>query len=250
MEFNGDINQTDPEIAGTIKKEKKRQEEGLELIPSENNVSKPVLQAMGSIFTNKYSEGYPHKRYYGGQEFVDQMEDIAIERAKKLFNVPYANVQPYSGSPANLAVYLAVLEPGDKFSGMNLTDGGHLTHGWKVSATAKFFTSIPYHVKPDGYVDFDELKKICKEHKPKLIWCGATAYPREIEFEKFAEIADECGAYLVADIAHISGLCAAGVHTSPVPTVHIITTSTHKTLRGPRGGIILVTHKGVDKDPE
>jgi glycine hydroxymethyltransferase len=250
MDFMGDIKNTDPEIANTIKNEKKRQEEGLELIPSENNVSKAVLQAMGSIFTNKYSEGYSHRRYYGGQEFVDQMEDIAVERAKKLFKVPYANVQPYSGSPANLAVYLAVLEPGDTFTGLNLTDGGHLTHGWKVSATAKFFNSIPYHVKKDGYVDFDELRDICKKHKPKLIWCGATAYPREIEFEKFAEIAEECGAYLVADIAHISGLCATDVHTNPAKYVHIITTTTHKTLRGPRGGMILVTQKGLDKDPE
>jgi glycine hydroxymethyltransferase len=250
MELMGDIKDTDPEISETIKNEKKRQEEGIELIPSENNVSHAVLQAMGSIFTNKYSEGYPHKRYYGGQENVDQMEDIAINRAKKLFGVPHVNVQPYSGSPANLAIYLAVLNPGDTFCGMNLTDGGHLTHGWKVSATAKFFNSVPYHVKSDGYVDFDELRQLCKEHKPKLIWCGATAYPREIEFDKFAEIADECGAYLVADIAHISGLCVSGVHKSPVPYAHIITTTTHKTLRGPRGGMILVTEKGIEKDPE
>jgi len=241
---------SDPEIANTIKSELKRQEEGLEMIPSENNVSKPVLQAMGSIFTNKYSEGYPRKRYYGGQENVDNMEEIAIARAKKLFGVEHVNVQPYSGSPANRAVYLAVLEPGDTFSGMNLTDGGHLTHGWKVSATAKFYNSVPYHVKANGYVDFDELRKLALEHKPKLIWCGATAYPREIEFAEFAKIADEIGAYLVADIAHISGLVAGKAHTSPVEYAHIVTTTTHKTLRGPRGGMIMVTKKGLEKDPE
>ena len=230
--------------------EKKRQMEGLELIPSENYVSEAVLSVMGSILTNKYSEGFPHKRYYGGNTNIDDIEQLAIDRAKKLFKVEHVNVQPYSGSPANFAVYLALLEPGDPISGMNLLDGGHLTHGWKVSATAKFFKSYPYHLKPDGRVDFDELWKIAKEYKPKLIWCGATAYPREIEFEKFAEIADSIGAYLSADIAHVAGLIVGGVHKSPVDYVHVVTTTTHKTLRGPRGGMIMVTKKGIKKDQD
>ncbi|MBN1156128.1 serine hydroxymethyltransferase [Candidatus Woesearchaeota archaeon] len=240
----------DVEIAEAMERELRRQQTGLEMIPSENFVSEAVLKAMGSILTNKYSEGYSHKRYYGGNEFIDQVEDIAIERAKKAFNVEHVNVQPYSGSPANLAVYMATCKPGDTIMGLNLTDGGHLTHGWKVSASAIFYRSVPYHAKPDGYVDFEELRKLALEHKPKLIWCGATAYPREIEFDKFAEIADEVGAYLAADIAHISGLIIGGAHKSPAEYAHIITTTTHKTLRGPRGGIIMVTRKGVEKDPE
>lgn len=241
---------SDPKIYTYIASENKRQNEGIELIPSENYVSRAVLEAMGSILTNKYSEGFPNHRYYGGNTNIDLIEQECINRAKKLFNVVSANVQPYSGSPANFAVYNALLEPGDPISGMNLLDGGHLTHGWKVSATAKFFESFPYHVKQDGRVDFDEVWKIAKENKPKLIWCGATAYTREIEFAKFAEIADSIGAYLAADIAHISGLIIAGVHTSPVPFAHVITTTTHKTLRGPRGAMIMVTQKGVDKDPQ
>jgi len=240
----------DSKIYKAIAKEKQRQFEGLELIPSENYVSQAVLEAMGSILTNKYSEGFPSHRYYGGNTHIDEIEQEAIDRAKALFGVEHVNVQPYSGSPANFAVYNALLEPGDPISGMNLLDGGHLTHGWKVSATAKFFDSHPYHVKPNGHTDFEELKKIAKEFKPKLIWCGATAYPRTIEFKQFAEIADSIGAYLVADISHISGLVAAGVHESPVPFVHIITTTTHKTLRGPRGAMIMVTKKGLAKDPE
>jgi len=238
----------DPIIYKAIEAEKKRQFEGLELIPSENYVSTAVLEAMGSILTNKYSEGFVGHRYYGGNTFIDIVEQEAIDRAKALFGVEHVNVQPYSGSPANFAVYNAVLEPGDPVSGMNLLDGGHLTHGWKVSATAKFFTSHPYHVKPNGHVDFEELERIAKEFKPKLIWCGATAYPRQIEFEQFARIADSIGAYLVADISHIAGLIAGGVHPSPVPYVHIITTTTHKTLRGPRGAMIMVTKKGLEKD--
>jgi glycine hydroxymethyltransferase len=240
----------DPTIYNAIELEKKRQFEGLELIPSENYVSEAVLQAMGSILTNKYSEGFANHRYYGGNTHIDTIEATAIDRAKALFGVEHVNVQPYSGSPANFAVYNAVLEPGDPISGMNLLDGGHLTHGWKVSATAKFFDSHPYHVKADGHVDFEELERIAKEFKPKLIWCGATAYSRTIEFEQFARIADSVGAYLAADISHIAGLVAAGVHPSPVPYAHIITTTTHKTLRGPRGAMIMVTKKGLEKDPE
>ncbi len=244
------LHRSDPKIYRYIESEKKRQKEGLELIPSENYVSSAVLEAMGSILTNKYSEGFPNYRYYGGNPNIDLIELECVKRAKELFGVVHANVQPYSGSPANFAVYNALLEPGDPISGMNLLDGGHLTHGWKVSATAKFFKSFPYHVKPDGRVDFDEVWKIAKEHKPKLIWCGATAYAREIEFERFAEIADSIGAYLAADIAHIAGLIIGGVHTSPVPFAHVITTTTHKTLRGPRGAIIMVTKKGMEKDPQ
>ncbi|MBW2975330.1 serine hydroxymethyltransferase [Candidatus Woesearchaeota archaeon] len=244
------IGKTDKEIKDAILGELKREEEGIELIPSENNVSHAVLQAMGSVFTNKYSEGYSHKRYYGGQKFVDVVEDIAVERAKKAFKVEHVNVQPYSGSPANFAVYMAVCEPGDTITGLNLPDGGHLTHGWKVSATAKFYKSVPYHVKEDGYIDFKELRDIALKHRPKLMWCGATAYVREFPFEEFGKIADEVGAYFAADIAHIAGLVVAGVHKSPVPYAHIVTTTTHKTLRGPRGGMIMVTKKGIEKDPE
>ncbi len=244
------LSTTDPKIYNAIEAEKKRQFEGLEMIPSENYVSEAVLEAMGSILTNKYSEGFPGHRYYGGNTHIDVIESEAQNRAKALFGVPYANVQPYSGSPANFAVYNAILAPGDPISGMNLLDGGHLTHGWKVSATAKYFDSHPYHVKPDGYVDFDELARIAQEFKPKLIWCGATAYSRQIEFAKFAEIADSVGAYLVADIAHVAGLIVGGAHPSPVPYAHIITTTTHKTLRGPRGAMIMVTDKGLEKDPE
>lgn len=244
------LEQSDQKIYSYIQKELKRQKEGLELIPSENYVSAAVLEAMGSILTNKYSEGFPNHRYYGGNVNIDLIELECINRAKKLFGVEHVNVQPYSGSPANFAVYNALLDPGDPISGMNLPDGGHLTHGWKVSATAKFFKSYPYHVKPDGHVDFDELWKIAKEYKPKMIWCGATAYTREIEFAKFAKIADSIGAYLIADISHISGLIIGGVHTSPVKFAHVITTTTHKTLRGPRGAMIMVTAKGLAKDPE
>ncbi len=240
----------DPKIFNAIEKEKKRQFEGLELIPSENYVSEAVLEAMGSILTNKYSEGFAGHRYYGGNTHIDEIENEAVQRAKDLFGVEHVNVQPYSGSPANFAVYHALLNPGDVVSGMNLLDGGHLTHGWKVSATARYFESHPYHVLPEGIVDYDELEKIAKEQKPKLIWCGATAYPRVIEWAKFAKIADSIGAYLVADISHISGLVAAGVHESPVPYVHVITTTTHKTLRGPRGAMIMVTKKGLAKDPD
>lgn len=244
------MQKTDPEAYEILELEKKRQREGIELIPSENYVSSAVLEAMGSIFTNKYSEGYSGKRYYGGQMYVDMIETLAIERAKKLFNVPHANVQPYSGSPANFAVYVAVCELGDPIMGLNLPDGGHLTHGWKVSLTGKFYKSIPYHVKEDGEIDFDELYKLAREHKPKLIWAGATAYTKNYDYEKFAVIADEIGAYFAADIAHVAGLIIGKVHNDPVPYAHIVTTTTHKTLRGPRAGMIMVTEKGLKKDPQ
>ena len=244
------IKNQDEEIYNLIEKEKQRQKEGLELIPSENYTSAAVMESMGSILTNKYSEGYAKKRYYGGNEFIDNIELLAIERAKKLFGVEAVNVQPYSGSPANLAVYMATCQPGDVVLGLNLPDGGHLTHGWKVSATGLFYKTFGYHVKDDGRVDFNELRKLALEHKPKLIWCGATAYVYEIEYEQFAEIADEVGAFLAADIAHVAGLIAAGAHKSPVEFAHIVTTTTHKTLRGPRGGMIMTTAKGLKKDPE
>ena len=244
------LQKQDPKIYDAIKNEIKRQEEGLELIPSEIAASIPVMEALGSVMTNKYSEGYPYKRYYGGQQNADVIESIAIERAKKLFSVPHANVQPYSGSPANFAVYVAVCKPGDTVMGLNLPDGGHLTHGWKASATSIFFNSVPYHVKADGYLDLEEIERLAVKHKPKLIWVGATAYVREFPFEKIAKIADKVGAYMAADIAHIAGLVVAGAHKSPVKYAHIVTTTTHKTLRGPRGGMILVTAKGLKKDPE
>ncbi len=244
------IKKFDPELAAYIAAEAKRQDEGLEMIPSENYVSPAVREAMGSILTNKYSEGYPRHRYYGGNEFIDEIELLAINRAKKLLNVASVNVQPYSGSPANLAVYLATCKPGDTIMGLNLTDGGHLTHGWKVSATAMFYKSVPYHVRADGRVDIDEVWRLAKDHKPKLIWTGATAYVYQYEFEKFAEIAKSVGAYLASDVAHVIGLIIAGVHKSPFPYAHIVTTTTHKTLRGPRGGMIMVTPAGVKKDPE
>ncbi len=233
-----------------LQHERQRQREGVELIPSENYVSEAVLAALGSIFTNKYSEGYPGRRYYGGNEYVDEIERLAQERAKQLFGVPHANVQPYSGSPANLAVYLATCQPGDVIMGQNLPDGGHLTHGWKVSVTGTFYHSVPYHVKRDGYIDVDEVWRLARQHRPKLIWCGATAYVRELPYRELAEVADEVGAFFAADIAHIAGLILAGVHMSPVPYAHVITTTTHKTLRGPRGAMILVTEKGLTKDPE
>ena len=230
--------------------ESKRQKEGLEMIPSENYTSPAVMEAMGSILINKYSEGYPKKRYYGGNFFIDQIELECQSRAKKLFNVEHVNVQPYSGSPANLAVCLATCQPGDAIMGLNLPDGGHLTHGWKVSATGIFYKSVPYHVKANGRVDIDEVWRLARENKPKLIWMGATAYVFQLEFEDFAQIADDVGAYLACDIAHIAGLIVAGAHKTPVPFCHIVTTTTHKTLRGPRGGMIMVTTRGLRKDPE
>jgi glycine hydroxymethyltransferase len=233
------LENTDKEIFKLIELESKRQVEGIELIASENYVSPAVLQAMGSILTNKYSEGYPSKRYYRGNDYIDEIENIAIERAKQLFKADHVNVQPYSGSPANLAVHLAFLNPGDKTIGMSLDAGGHLTHGFKVSISGKYFDSVSYGVNEKGYIDYDEVKKLANEHKPKLIWAGFSAYSRIVDWEKFREIADEVGAILVADIAHVAGLVVTGDYPSPVPYADVVTTTTHKTLRGPRGAMIL-----------
>jgi glycine hydroxymethyltransferase len=233
---------TDPEIADLIESEARRQFEKIRLIPSENYVSEAVLEASGTVLTNKYSEGYPGRRYYEGQQFIDPLETIAAQRAEALFGVDHANVQPYSGSPANLAVYLAFLEPGDTVMGMALPMGGHLTHGWPVSATGKWFRSVQYGVRADtGRVDFEEVRDLARRERPKVIFCGGTAIPRTIEFPQFAEIAAEAGAILVADIAHIAGLIAGGAHPSPVGHAPVITTTTHKTLRGPRGAMIMST---------
>jgi len=241
----------DPQICELIKQEKARQSDSIRLIPSENYVSKAVMLASGSCLTNKYSEGYPGKRYYEGQQVTDVIETIARERAKKLFKVAHANVQPYSGSPANLAAYFALAQPGDTIMGLSLPHGGHLTHGWNVSVTAKIFNSVQYTVDvATGRFDFNRLEELAKKHRPKIIISGATAYPREIEFEIFSRIAKDVGAYHVADIAHIAGLVVAGVHKSPVPFADIVTTTTHKTLRGPRGGMLLCGEelaKNVDR---
>jgi glycine hydroxymethyltransferase len=234
------LERTDPEVARLVEAEMRRQSETICLIPSENYVSRAVLEAMGTVLTNKYSEGYPKKRYYEGQQVIDQVELLAIERAKELFGVDHANVQPYSGSPANLAVYLAFAEPGDPIMGMALPAGGHLTHGWPVSATGKWFRSIPYEVRKEtGVVDLDEVRELARRERPKLIFCGGTAIPRTIDFAGFAEIAQEVEAVLVADIAHIAGLIAGGAHPSPVGHAEVISTTTHKTLRGPRGAMLM-----------
>lgn len=222
-----------------IKDEAKRQKEGIELIASENYVSSNVLKAMGSILTNKYSEGYPDKRYYGGNEYIDEIEKECISRAKEVFKAEHVNVQPYSGSPANLAVHLAFLNPGDRTMGMDLSAGGHLTHGFKVSISGKYFDSVSYGVNKDGYIDYDEVRKIALEHKPKLIWSGFSAYSRIIDWNEFRKIADEVGAILVADIAHVAGLIVAGEYPSPIGIADVVTTTTHKTLRGPRGAMII-----------
>jgi glycine hydroxymethyltransferase len=232
--------EADPEIARLLDDERRRQRETICLIPSENHVSRAVLEAMASVLTNKYSEGYPGKRYYEGQQVVDLVESLAIERAKRLFGVEHANVQPYSGSPANLAIYLALLEPGDTVMGMALPMGGHLTHGWPVSITGKWFHSVQYNVRRDtGRVDFDQLRELALRERPKLLFCGGTAIPRTIDFAEFAKIAREVNATLVADIAHIAGLIAGGVHPSPVSYADVISTTTHKTLRGPRGAMLM-----------
>jgi glycine hydroxymethyltransferase len=234
------IEQVDPEIAQLIEAEQQRQAEKIRLIASENYVSRAVLEATGTVLTNKYSEGYPGRRYYEGQQFIDPIEELARERAKRLFEVEHANVQPYSGSPANLAVYLAFCEPGDTVMGMALPMGGHLTHGWNVSATGKWFRSVQYEVRADtGMVDMDQVRRLAQEERPKLIWCGGTAIPRTIDFAAFAAVADEVGAVLVADIAHIAGLVAGGAHPSPTPYAGVISTTTHKTLRGPRGAMLM-----------
>lgn len=244
------LSKSDPQIAKLIRQEEKRQQEVLEMIPSENYTSKAVMEALGTVLTNKYSEGYPKKRYYQGNRFIDEVENLAIERAKKLFNVPYVNVQALSGSPANYAVYFALLEKTDKIMGLSLAFGGHLTHGAPKTFSSRFFKSVQYELNKFGVLDYDAIEKLAKKEEPKIIVCGFTAYPRTIDFKKFGQIADSVGAYLLADISHIAGLVAAGVHPSPVPYVHIVTTTTHKTLRGPRGALIMVTVKGLKKNPE
>ena len=238
-----EITKTDPEIADAIKAEMERQNSHIELIASENWVSKAVMAAMGSPLTNKYAEGYPGKRYYGGCQCVDVVEDLARERAKKLFGCEYVNVQPHSGAQANMAVMFAMLEPGDKIMGMNLDHGGHLTHGSPVNMSGKYFDVAHYGVNEDGVIDYDEVLRIAKEHQPKLIVAGASAYARTIDFKRFREIADEVGAYLMVDIAHIAGLVATGLHPSPIPYANVTTTTTHKTLRGPRGGMIMCSEE-------
>ncbi len=249
--MNNYISKQDAEIADLISAEEKRQEESIRLIASENYVSKAVMEATGSVFTNKYSEGYSRKRYYLGQENTDAIEDIAIARAKEVFKADHVNVQPYSGSPANLEVYYALANPGDTIMGMSLPHGGHLTHGWKVSFSAHYYNAVQYPVcEKTCLIDFDKVRELALEHKPKIIWCGASAYPRTIDFVKFAEIAKEVGAKMVADIAHIAGLIAAGVHPSPIEVADAVTTTTHKTLRGPRGAMIMCKSehaKAIDK---
>lgn len=242
-----EIRKTDSEIAEAIEAEVARQNSHIELIASENWVSKAVMAAMGSPFTNKYAEGYPGKRYYGGCECVDVAENLAIERAKKLFGCEYVNVQPHSGAQANMAVFFAVLKPGDTFMGMNLSDGGHLSHGSKVNMSGKYFNPVAYGVDENGFIDYDQVRQIAFECKPKMIVCGASAYCRAIDFKRLREIADEVGAYLMADIAHIAGLVAAGLHQSPIEYAHITTTTTHKTLRGPRGGMIMSSQAVADE---
>lgn len=233
------LKNTDSEIYKLIINEEKRQEETIDLIASENFVSPAVLDAMGSVLMNKYSEGYSGKRYYMGNSVIDAIEDLAIQRAKDLFKAEHVNVQPYSGSPANLAVHLAFLQPGDKTMGMSLASGGHLTHGHKVSISGKYFNAVQYGVNEDGYIDYDEVRKLAKRHKPKLIWAGFSAYSRVVDWKKFREIADEVGAILAADIAHVAGLVATGIYPSPVGIADVVTTTTHKTLRGPRGAMIM-----------
>jgi glycine hydroxymethyltransferase len=236
----GSLKDSDPELYKQICNELDRQQHGIELIASENFVSEAVLEAQGSVLTNKYSEGLPGKRYYGGNEFIDEVERLAIDRVKKLFNAPHANVQPHSGANANMAVFFAALEPGDRVMGMALDHGGHLTHGWKVSFSGKWFNSAFYGVDPaTGLIDYDNVLKLAQEHKPKLLICGASNYSRVIDFKKFREIADSVGALLMADVAHIAGLIVTGLHPSPFPHAHFVTTTTHKTLRGPRGGVTM-----------
>ena len=241
------IAEHDSEVGAAVNAEFARQRRNLELIASENIVSEAVMAAMGTVLTNKYAEGYPGKRYYGGCECVDVVENLAIERAKKLFGCDYANVQPHSGAQANMAVFIAMLKPGDTVMGMNLDHGGHLTHGSPVNFSGMYFNIVPYGVNNEGYIDYDELEKKAMEAKPKLIVAGASAYCRTIDFKRFREIADRCGAYLMVDMAHIAGLVAAGLHPSPIPYADVVTTTTHKTLRGPRGGMILANEEANKK---
>ncbi len=242
-----EIENTDAEVASAIRSEIERQNSHLELIASENWVSKAVMAAMGSPLTNKYAEGYPGHRYYGGCECVDVVEELALKRARELFQCEYVNIQPHSGAQANMAVFYAVLKPGDTVMGMNLAHGGHLSHGSKANLSGAYFNVVPYGVNEDGFIDYDEVRNIALECKPKLIVCGASAYARTIDFKRFREIADEVGAFLLADIAHIAGLVAAGVHPSPIPYAHITTTTTHKTLRGPRGGMIMSSNEVAEQ---
>lgn len=243
----GLVSKYDEQVGSAMKKELERQQRNIELIASENIVSPAVMAAMGSILTNKYAEGYPGKRYYGGCECVDIVEDIARDRVKELFGASYANVQPHSGAQANMAVYFALLNPGDTVMGMNLAEGGHLTHGSPVNMSGKYFNFVPYGVNADGFIDYDEFEKKAKECKPKLIVAGASAYPRIIDFERISQIAKEVGAYFMVDMAHIAGLIAAGLHPSPVPYADVVTSTTHKTLRGPRGGLILCNDEELGK---
>ncbi len=247
MDTIGFVGKYDPEVSAAMEKELERQRRNLELIASENIVSPAVMAAMGSVLTNKYAEGLPHKRYYGGCEYVDVVEEIAIDRAKKLFGAKFANVQPHSGAQANTAVYFALLQPGDTVLGMSLAHGGHLTHGSPVNISGKYFNFVSYGLGDDETIDYDKVAALAKEHKPKMIVAGASAYPRIIDFSKLAEIAKSVGAYLMVDMAHIAGLVAAGVHPSPVPYADITTTTTHKTLRGPRGGLILCNDEELAK---
>ena len=242
-----DIQAVDQEVAEAITAEFERQSTHIELIASENWVSTAVMSAMGSVMTNKYAEGYPAKRYYGGCECVDVVESLAIERAKELFECDYVNVQPHSGAQANMAVQFAILQPGDTVMGMNLDHGGHLTHGSPVNFSGTYFKIVPYGVNDEGFIDYENVRKIAMECKPKMIIAGASAYARTIDFKKFREIADECGAVLMVDMAHIAGLVAAGLHPSPMPYADVVTTTTHKTLRGPRGGMILCNQEAADK---
>jgi glycine hydroxymethyltransferase len=246
--FTMSLAERDPELARAVGDELKRQQDQIELIASENIVSAAVLEAQGSVLTNKYAEGYPSKRYYGGCEYVDIAEMLAIDRAKKLFACNFANVQPHSGAQANQAAFMALLQPGDTFMGLNLAAGGHLTHGSPVNQSGKWFKVVPYNVRPDTLrVDMDEVEKLAKEHKPKLILAGGSAYPRFWDFERFRKIADSVGAYFMCDMAHFAGLVAGGVHPNPLPHAHVVTTTTHKTLRGPRGGMILAQDEGIGK---
>ncbi len=242
-----EVKNVDPEVAQVILDEQNRQNRHIELIASENWVSKAVMAAMGSPLTNKYAEGYPGKRYYGGCECVDVVENLAIERAKELFGCDYVNVQPHSGAQANMAVQFAICDPGDTIMGMNLAHGGHLTHGSPVNMSGKYYNIVPYGVNEEGFIDYEELRRIAIESKPKMIIAGASAYARKIDFKKFREVADEVGAVLMVDMAHIAGLVAAGVHESPIPYADVVTTTTHKTLRGPRGGMILCNQEAADK---
>ena len=242
------ITSYDKEVGEAIELECARQRRNLELIASENIVSEPVMMAMGTVLTNKYAEGYPGKRYYGGCEDVDIVENIAIERAKKLFGCDYANVQPHSGAQANMAAFVAMVQPGDTVMGMNLNHGGHLTHGSPVNFSGLYFNIVPYGVNDEGFIDYDEMERIAIENKPKLIIAGASAYARTIDFARFRDIADKCGAYLMVDMAHIAGLVAAGLHPSPIHYADVVTTTTHKTLRGPRGGMILVSKESMEKN--